>query len=241
MPRRLLVLNALLLAASFAAGVYIVIELREPHARPTPVRPRPASEPAAPPAAAPARTPAPAWSVIASRNLFSPTRSETPPAGATAGRPAPALPKPNLYGVVLRDGAPIAYLEDPATKRVGGYRLGDSIAGGTVKAINADHVVLARPEGQVDVRLRDPAKPRPVVQQAPPAMPGGVPPHPAATVPGVPVPPGGVVQQPPAVQQPGLQPGAVPSLPPIPPRRQLPPSLLRRVPPGSPSDATSQP
>src|SRR2546425_1533713 len=43
-------------------------------------------------------------------------------------------------GVVLRDTNPIAYLEDPLTKRVAGYRIGDTIAGGRVEAITADHV-----------------------------------------------------------------------------------------------------
>src|SRR2546425_9292640 len=87
-------------------------------------------------------------------------------------------------GVVLRDTNPIAYLEDPLTKRVAGYRIGDTIAGGRVEAITADHVLISRPDGIMDVRLRDPSKPRP----APPAQPAvpGQPPVPG--VPGV-VPP----------------------------------------------------
>jgi hypothetical protein len=164
---------------------------------------------------------------VASRNLFSPTRTEAPVA-AQANRQAAALPKPTLHGVVLRDGTPVAYLEDPTTKRVAGYRLGDSVAGGTVKAINADHVVLNRPEGAVDVRLRDPAKPRPAA--------------PAATAPGQPqtreTPSRGAVVQPPVIPQPGVTPGhpVQPGVP-IPPRRMLPPNVLRRVPPPA-SNAT---
>jgi hypothetical protein len=177
--------------------------------------------------------PAGGYAVVASRNLFSPTRSDAP-AATSQSRAAVNVPKPTLHGIVLRDGTPIAYLEDPSTKRVAGYRLGDAVAGGTLKAINADHVVLTRPEGQVDVRLRDPAKPRPAPVAAPPAVP------PLAGAPGLPTPPGltpgveqpgrlppGVVPQP-AVQQPGI---------PVPPRRMLPPNLLRRVPPTT-SDAT---
>jgi len=110
------------------------------------------------------RLPPQAYNVIASRNLFSPTRSET--AGPALAGGAPVLvAKPALHGVVLREGSPIAYLEDPLTKRIAGYRVGDPIAGGTVQTISADTVVIARPEGMVDVRLRDPSKPRPAPPQ----------------------------------------------------------------------------
>src|SRR2546426_481383 len=101
--------------------------------------------------------------------------------------------------IVQRAATRIAYLEAPLTKRVGGYRIGDTIAGGGVEAITADHVLISRPDGNMDVRLRDPPKPRP----APPAQPAvpGQPP-----VPGVP----GVV--PPTPTQP------MPQVAPIPPR-----------------------
>src|SRR4029450_2787110 len=98
--------------------------------------------------------------MLPSRTLFSPTRTETPGTGL-AGGPTMNIVKPNLHGVVLRDGAPIAYLEGPLTKRIAGYRSGDPIAGGTVQTISADAVVIARPDGVVDVRLRDPSKTRP--------------------------------------------------------------------------------
>lgn len=223
MSRRLLLLNALFLAAAAVAGAYIVRELTMPPARPAVARPR--ATLAAPPAAeAPPARPAPgAYSVVASHNLFSPTRTEAPPAPAQASRPTTPPVKPSLHGVVLRDGAPIAYLEDPTTKRVAGYRLGDSVAGGTVQAIHSDRVVLERPDGAIDVRLRDPSKPRP---PAPPASRPGAPPTPGAAQrpqPGVPT------------QQPGFQtPGMIPSQ-----RRPLPPNVLRRVPPSS-SDAAQQ-
>jgi len=44
---------------------------------------------------------------------------------------------------------------DPLTKRIAGYRIGDPIAGGTVQTISADAVLISRPDGIVDVRLRD--------------------------------------------------------------------------------------
>jgi hypothetical protein len=186
-----------------------------------------------PPTPAPAAPQAPTgtYGTIASRNLFSPTRTEAPPTPIAAAQAAPPLPKPNLYGVVLRDDAPIAYLEDPVTKRVSGYRVGDVVAGGTVQRISADRVVLARPEGQVDVRLHDPSKPRAAVAPA-----GG---QPGAGRP--------VIQpgRPPVLGQPGVQ--GQPSVEQADPSttpggRRLPPSLLRRLPPraGTPTDAPSR-
>ena len=235
MSRQLVALNAAFVIVSLVAVGYVARELRAP--TPAPARRAAPAPPPAAPIAAPAAESAPAggYGIVASRNLFSPNRSEAPPTATTAAS-APPQPKPNLYGILLSEGAPVAYLEDPTTKRVAGYRLGDAIAGGTVKQIGADHVVLNRPEGEVSVRLRDPAKPRP---PAPPSagQPGtltpgvpatpGVPP--VAGAPGVPVPsqpPGAAVQNPPG--------GAA-----ILPRRPLPPNLLRRLPPPA-TDAQPQ-
>ena len=229
-PRRLLLLNVALVAVALVSVGYMVRELRAPAAARAR---RPAPPPATTPAAASApETPAGGYAIVASRNLFSPTRTEAP---VTTTAAAPQVPKPNLYGIILRDGAPVAYLEDPTTKRVAGYRLGDSVAGGTVKQIGADHVVLNRPEGDVNVRLRDPSKPRPVA----PPQPGAVVP-PAPGVPPVAVPPGATVPpgtpMPPVAQPPVVTP---PQPPQVLPRRPLPPNLLRRLPPPT-SDAPAQ-
>ena len=223
MPSRLLVLNVLLGALGLGAAAFIAREVATPP-KPVPLRTRAASEASPPPPAAEKPAPAPpgAYSVVASRNLFSPTRNEAPVATGPSGRQAAAaLPKPTLHGIVLREGTPVAYLEDPTTKRTAGYRLGDSVAGGTVNAINADHVVLNRPDGTVDVRLRDPAKPRP-------ALP---PPGREARERGTPQVPNPALQ--PGVPGQSVQPGQVP----VPPRRMLPPNVLRRVQPPA-SDAT---
>jgi hypothetical protein len=196
MPSRLLVVNVVLAGISLLCVGLIVKQLVS---APATVASRPrsgAAAPAAPPAAEPQRLPAQAYSMIASRNLFSPTRTETPGTGL-AGGPTINIVKPSLHGVVLRDGAPIAYLEDPLTKRIAGYRIGDPIAGGTVQTISADAVVIARPDGVVDVRLRDPSKPRP-----PAPTPAGQPPVPGqAPVPG-PFPAPGGVQPPTPIPQP---------------------------------------
>ena len=243
MPRRLLAVNVVLAGVSLLCVGLIVKQLIG--SRPAPSRSRaPAATPAAPPPAAGSpRLPAQAYSVIATRNLFSPTRSEMPGAGM-AGGPAINIVKPNLHGVVLRDGAPIAYLEDPLTKRIAGYRIGDPIAGGTVQTISADAVVIARPEGTVDVRLRDPSKPRPQAPAAagqppvpgqpsaagqPPApsplpTPGVLPPTPRAFMP-PPILPPGQPMPPPPVQQPA------PGLPTPVPFSRPSPSLGRRLPP----------
>jgi hypothetical protein len=202
--------------------------------------------------------------VITARNVFSPTRSETAGAAVPGGAPA-LVAKPNLQGVVLREGSPIAYLEDPLTKRIAGYRIGDPIAGGTVQTISADAVVISRPDGMVDVRLRDPSKPRPAPPPPPgqPAMPGQpplpgqpqaggqlpnqgvtpapgpVPPSPRIfTPPGMPV-PGQPMPPPPAIPGPGGQPTPLPFSRPS-------PSLGRRMPPisqgelGPPTPAPNQ-
>ncbi len=224
MSRQLRLITALFVGI---AAVFVAIIVRElTVASPRLPSPRPA--PAAPATAAPAGTPAPSpsagtgsYAVIASRNLFSPTRTEAPPPPPS---PAPVvnLPKPNLYGVVLQDGTPIAYLEDPVTKRVARYRVGDTVAGGTLKTIESDSVVLSRPDGQVAIRLHDPTRPRPA---APP---------PGAPTPGAPG-AGGAI--PPGSRTPTVFPpqGAVP--PAAAPtggagvRRPLPPSVLGRIPP----------
>jgi hypothetical protein len=249
MPRKFMALNLALAAVATLLIVYIVRQFVAP--MPLPVGGRRAATP--PPTAAAVdmpRPPASAYTMVAAKNLFSPTRTEAPVGATTAAAP---LVRPNLFGVVVRDTGSIAYLEDPTTKRVAGYRVGDRIVGGTVQTIKADGVVIDRPEGPVNVRLHDPGKPRPAQPTAAatqpsvaPALPGVIPPAtPQAAAPQVarpPVPPG----QPPAgtaPRPPGpvvLPPGAQPLAPPvIPGRRPLPPNLLRRLPPGM-GDAPQQ-
>lgn len=181
MSKRLPLVIILLVGVSLAFAALIAKELTSVRRVAAP-RPQPAASvgtaplgttPAAPAPAAPAN-----YTVVTSRNLFSPTRSEAPvtPVTPTPPPPAPVLPKPNLFGVVLQEGTPVAYLEDPVSKRVARYRVGDSVAGGTVQAIGADTVTLARPDGQVTVRLHDPTRPKAAAPAVPTPMPtpGGV-------------------------------------------------------------------
>jgi len=264
MPRRLLAINVVLAAVCVLCVGLIVKQLAS--ARPSPqtrVRP-PSTAPLETPPTGDGKLPAQAYNVIAARNLFSPTRSETTGPATAGSAPQALIAKPNLHGVVLREGSPIAYLEDPLTKRIAGYRVGDPIAGGTVQTISADAVVISRPDGMVDVRLRDPSKPRPAAPaQAVPGQPQvpGQPPIPGQLPAGgqlpnqglVPV-PGPVPSQPPqrAFSPPGTP---VPGQPMPPPAVQQPmqggpatpipfgrpaPSLGRRIPP-IPQDPSGQP
>jgi hypothetical protein len=188
MLRRLPLLIVLLVAVSIGFVALIAREITTPP-RAAVARTQPSASVAATPAAPAAAAPpsAPNYTVVASRNLFSPTRTEAPPAPATpAAPPPPVLPKPNLFGVILVEGMPVAYLEDPVSKRVARYRVGDSVAGGTVKAIEADTVMLLRPEGQVTVRLHDPTRPRPAAPGGPPNA-AGTHPTPPSIAPGTPI------------------------------------------------------
>jgi len=207
--------------------------------RPLPLRPapRPAAS-GAPKAEAPAQGDAAAarpdqralYGVIASKNLFSPSRTEGGTGGAGGSAPA-STPKPFLHGVVLDDGKSRAYLEEPLSKRIFAYAVGDTVGGGRLEAIRADRVIIGRPEGQVEVMLRDPSKP------AAPSVPAGQP-----GAPGVPAP---VLRGSPPLPGPTPVPVPAPSVQagPAAPRfpQSIPPDFLRRPapaaqPPGLPRE-----
>ena len=162
-----------IVSLAFAIGIVRTLLVKHPMPRATASRPAPAPPPSM---AAGAAEPGPeAYAVIAAQNLFSPARSETASAAA-------ALPvvKPILHGVVIDGAKSRAFLEDPAVKRVSGYSVGDSVSGGRVQTIADDRVMIARPEGMMEVLLQDPSKPRPAPMAAAgpgvTAAPGQVPP-----------------------------------------------------------------
>ena len=145
-------LNLALAAVATLLIVYIVRQFVAP--MPLPVGGRRAAGPVMSTVTDTAKTPASAYNVVAARNLFSPTRTEAPSSTSVTGLP---VARPNLFGVVVRSiGASVAYLEDPTTKRVAGYRVGDKIQGATVQAIKADGVTIDGPGGPMDVRLHEP-------------------------------------------------------------------------------------
>ena len=154
MPRRLLILNILLGAVSCLLAVVLIREvLVVPPLPPPPVlRPTP---PGSPPAPTTAPEAVASYGVIAAKNLFSPSRSEVMADAVVAG------PTPVLHGVVMNGEKSRAYLEDPVTKRIMGYAVGDSIGGGRLQAIRSDRVSIGRPQGMVEVLLQDPSKPKP--------------------------------------------------------------------------------
>jgi hypothetical protein len=195
--RRLLVLNVLIGLVGGLLAVALVREWLTSRPLPTPAAARPVPA-AAVPAANPALPAPTGYGIIVTKNVFSPSRAEAP-----AG-PAPAAgPKPLLHGVVMDGAKSRAYLEDPAAGRTFGYAVGDTVAGGRVQAISADRVIIARPEGRLEVLLQDPAKPRPANGAAAgaPAAGGGE----AASAPQAPTPPGA-----PAAPGPRRAPAAAP-------------------------------
>ena len=199
MSKRLLLLNLILVSVAVVFSVQLGRTFRSapPLAPPRVTSPAQVTPP--PTTEEPARgtTPLAAYDVVAGKNLFNPSRSE---AGTASVAPAA---RPVLYGIVLKDGAPSAFLEDPVTKKVVGYKVGDAVAGGELERIEADRVVIRRGDDTFEVLLKDPQKPRPVVTAQP--MAPGLP---------QPQPPGA-----PAVQPPQLTPTAP---------RALPPTIFRR-------------
>lgn len=199
MPKRLLALNLLLAAIAVVFSAQLIRVLSTQRSFPPPFVP-----PAVQALASSKDEPAPprpslaAYGVVATRNLFNPNRSEV-----VAKAPLAPSAKPVLHGVVINEGVRVAYLEDPLTKRVFGYKIGDTVGGGQLDRIEADRVVIKRPEGPLEVKLKDPTKPKPVaVAPRPfpgvtpqPTVPSGVAPIPSITpsAPGVPPPgaPGG--------------------------------------------------
>jgi hypothetical protein len=96
-----------------------------------------------------------------------------------------------LHGVVLglANGGQ-AFLEDPKTKKVTAYRVGDSVGDARVERIDTDRVVLRQGGEAFDVLLHDPSKPKPPPPPATPVGRPGVPGQPGvpgtASVPGTP-------------------------------------------------------
>jgi hypothetical protein len=180
MRRRLLVLNVVLgiVSVAFALGIVRTLLARHPIPVAPAGRPAPAAQSAA--TAVGAESVPEAYGVIAAQNLFNPARNQTATAAAVA------VVKPILQGIVIDGPKSRAFLEDPTVKRVGGYSVGDLVSGGKIQKIADDRVVIARPEGIVEVLLQDPAKPRPAPVPAVAAAPGQV--APGQPAPGQPAP-----------------------------------------------------
>jgi hypothetical protein len=229
--RALLALNVLLAALAVFAGVTIARELTTPRSLPKRA-PAPVTAAAAP---APRATDAgkadqrPTYNVIPARNLFSASRTESAVDATVAAAPAPKL---FLHGVIVDEGRSRAFIEDPVAKRTFSYAVGDTVGGGKLEMVRSDRIVIARPEGKMEVMLRDPAKPQPTATPgapgaAAPTAPGLVPPRPVPLSAGRPVPPMPVPSGAPLPPAPGVE-APVPAVPPATPGpRLLRPDLLR--------------
>jgi hypothetical protein len=161
--------NLVLAGVAVLFAVSLVRDLTHSRSLPPPPAPRraPAGLPAQDAESPSAGERLGAYNVIAAKHLFNPARAEGGPAPTAPAAPPP--PKPLLLGLVVDGKQSRAYLEDPTTKRVFGYQVGDSVAGGRLEQITGDKVVITRPDGAVEVLLRDPSKPRPAAPTAQPA------------------------------------------------------------------------
>jgi hypothetical protein len=181
MSKRLLLLNVPAVAIGLLFAVLLARELVVSRPLPPPPAPRASlPRPTFGETAAPNQGPASdlgAYSMIAARNLFNPSRSET--AGVAAAKQAG---RPVLHGVVLDGQNSRAYIDDPLAKGVFGYTVGDTVGQGQIKTISADRITITSPEGNFELLLHDPSKPKPTIpgalaQPAPraPAAPGAPP------------------------------------------------------------------
>ena len=174
--RNMTVLNAVLLAVVFAAGVVVFHTVQKGNARyvpPAGAKPAPEKE-AGPEPQKPALSPSD-YTIIGEQNLFHPLRLipvEKPP--------APPLPVPEfvLYGTLFTGDMSVAYLEDkkaPQTtagrgKRQTALRRGEAMSGFVLIEVDADKVVLARGEEKITVTLQAPkVRETPAAAQNPPA------------------------------------------------------------------------
>jgi hypothetical protein len=183
MSRRLGALNLLFLAVIVVSGYWIARELTTTRSVLQGAAPKPAAQAtAAGTAEAPDKTSRleqrPLYNVIAAKNLFSATRTESTTPGAVAATPPPKL---YLHGVIVDEAKSRAFIEDVTAKSTFGYAVGDAVGGGRLEVVKADRVVIARPEGPMEVMLRDPSKPQPAPAAGTPG---------AAVTPGAPTPPG---------------------------------------------------
>lgn len=104
-----------------------------------------------------------AYPEIALGNLFDPQRME---AASRAVEPTTPWTGLVLQGVVVEGGRGRAFLEEPMTKSVAAFSVGDPVPGGVIEKISDDRVIIAGTGGLREVLLRDPSKPRPMLTAA---------------------------------------------------------------------------
>jgi len=170
--RTLFLINVVVgaLGCLFAVGIVRdVVTHRSLPPAPAPRATQSTLDPGGPPAAP---QPLASFQVIATKNMFSPGRTEA--SGGLAAAPGGG-PRPILHGVLIDGERSRAYLEEPPAPQVFGFAVGDQVGGGRLEAIEPDRVVIVRPQGRIEVFLQDPSKPRQVTPAAagPPGQPPG--------------------------------------------------------------------
>jgi general secretion pathway protein C len=108
----------------------------------------PPAEPHAPAAVAPL-APLADYAIIAERDIFNPT-----PAAGGATTHAGTL---RLWGIGMHGNEARAVIEDPATRRQELYRVGDTVGGARIAAIDWDRVTLAYAGGEETLELAPPS------------------------------------------------------------------------------------
>lgn len=84
-----------------------------------------------------------------------PGAAPAPRSEGSAPPPPQRPPGPRLLGVVHGDRGWVAFIEDPDSKRVGPYRVGDSLGSSVIERIEAESVALRGPQGSLLLHLGD--------------------------------------------------------------------------------------
>ncbi len=137
-----------------------------PEAQPLPGEARPL--PGAPAASGPSPGVRPAplseYAILVQRDAFKSPTPEPAPPPAAAAKPAPPSPLPALIGTIFVAEERQAVLKDQ--HRAEAYAVGQSIAGGTLVEIEADHVVIERNGARLEVPLHASIRPAPAAAPA---------------------------------------------------------------------------
>jgi hypothetical protein len=75
------------------------------------------------------------------------------PEGSSAVLSLSTEGRPRLQGIVIQDGRAVAYIQDPRTRGVTGYRVGDTLGTRVLETIEEDRVVLKGPNDTVELRI----------------------------------------------------------------------------------------
>jgi hypothetical protein len=95
------------------------------------------------------------FEIIASGNLFNPSRSGKAKTGVQSTQSPPPKNEPKLFGTIIIGDRKSAIIEDPESKSRKTFGLQDVIGGYVVSDIQEDKVVLLWGTDPITIRLRD--------------------------------------------------------------------------------------